>query len=1140
MKKMIYLFMALFMLYTVYADSTTIQAVDDAFQNETNMTLGSYGIELGYLNRTAGFQFNLSIPKRANILNAYLNLSDAGVTDNPGDINTTIFIENISQSEPFGQNETNITNRVKSNNFVEWELQYTGTFGSRHISPNISELIQVVVNNGDYLEGNNITLMLNTTGDPYIDFISIDSGESAEYFPKLYVEWENCYDPQDDLIVTNNITFCPGSFYLNDSGLDGIIRVEADDVTVTCNQTIFYGNSSSIGIFSELNDSITVQGCTFYDYHTSIRAGDYNTIYNNSFYNEGFAGIYVTGKTGLNASNNYFNDSHTAIYLFSNSNNSIIESNNISYPRYGIDIRTNGDNNTVRYNEFNYGNRSNPVNVYIRTNSDGNKVYNNTFNYPQRGIRLEDTSTNSMIENNTFFNASLYAIEIYDGTGNISNNNFTRNFIAIRNYEDGFHSGSLIEDNYFYNSSSRDIQLYADNLSLLSIVNNTFHTYQGAGGVHEEQTISKADNIFVASNYFYQYGAYNSMSVRQYGGSNWDIVSNVFFGSGVIFSEAMKIEGNDSKVRFNVIQNTQYNIWLSHAYNITVTNNTVFNGDQGSWIEESDLVYFENNSLINITLNYDFYNTGLKILNSSNVFVRYNNWTEVATNALIAQGNYNVTIANNSVDFIPLSERGNYNATDGDEPRCAFQVTKRYKGYYNTFGNDNITIINNIFDSDTPCYLYSENVTQLTQDFNSYWYRKFEVPTSDMGPFEFFIPNYYANISSYTGGVINYTVVADFGGSSTKHIQFNISNTSMAFKNINETDALTVTVYNLSLAGPYNFSYWDNNSVINATGEQISESIPVGRIFFVGLETDIPKLVLEIISPLYLISFSNNTFTNFTFNLTCQNQDCGVINTSIYYNGTTNLLSNISGVSPLYTNKTNPNITSLNKDESILLTYYINSTGVINNTYYLRPQTMLSNGARSVQSDNVAIFNITSEPCSDCSQTTGGGGGGSYQPEDDNPYQLYVTINSEKYQESQILKATVKMIVNKSADGRSVNITHYFLDQNQTIINAENLYIGLVNKTCNYGEYNAFKDVCEQGDLEYEANPTVFVIEKFIPNDISSGKYSFNIMLQDNKKVSTFESVSFNVVGGSIMIIALMGVVLLSYVYSREKNKKGR
>ncbi len=319
--------------------------------------------------------------------------------------------------------------------------------------------------------------------------------------------------------------------------------------------------------------------------------------------------------------------------------------------------------------------------------------------------------------------------------------------------------------------------------------------------IKEELTNAYGYNLTIRSNVFNMNGTsyLHGIDISQ---TNFSFVNNIVIGNKNKYVDGIEFRGLNSVSRDNIFSYLQYPVRLVNARNFVSVNDTMQNCDTGGLIEgSSNVVYFYNTTIKNITQNYDSFNVGMKLINSNNLFLNNINITEIATVGVLIQNCSNISIINPNFDFIPISQRSNYLANDGDEPRCAIQSSQRFRGYYNRPGSYNLTVLGASFDNDTPCYLYLENQTLLTHDLIGYWNpNAFVSPVGVSGKYEYYIPNYYNNLSGWNGTGIYYDIISDLGGNS--------NSSSVTF-------SLDTTAPSLKVANPINLQEFNYNTSIN-------------------------------------------------------------------------------------------------------------------------------------------------------------------------------------------------------------------------------------------------------------------------------------------------------------------------------------
>jgi len=187
-----------------------------------------------------------------------------------------------------------------------------------------------------------------------------------------------------------------------------------------------------------------------------ILDGDNYTIFGN---NTGF-GIYLPQKTNVILENLNINQFTNGIYLFSSSNNTLI-------------------NNIV--------NNNSATGIIVNWYSNNNNLINNIANYNRGfGINVSSYSNNNIISNNTANNNNLYGIYLYFDThyNNLANNIANSNDIGIYPYRSN--SNTLINNTVSFNRAgiylvySSNNKIYNNNL-----INNStqISIYGGSGNI---------------------------------------------------------------------------------------------------------------------------------------------------------------------------------------------------------------------------------------------------------------------------------------------------------------------------------------------------------------------------------------------------------------------------------------------------------------------------------------------------------------------------------------------------------------------------------------------------------------------------------------------------------------------------------
>jgi WD40 repeat protein/serine/threonine protein kinase len=170
------------------------QPWDDAEEyNAGNINLRGIDLDLGRMegeeDSIVGLRFgDIRVPKGVRIKKAYLQFTaedDSGETK-PTDL--TIQAELSGYAESFTRADYNISSRKRTKASVKWSPEpwdFAGQRSGKQQTPDLSSLIQEVIDQSDWQEGNALVLIISGSGDR--DAISFNTGRQ-EYAPMLHIE----------------------------------------------------------------------------------------------------------------------------------------------------------------------------------------------------------------------------------------------------------------------------------------------------------------------------------------------------------------------------------------------------------------------------------------------------------------------------------------------------------------------------------------------------------------------------------------------------------------------------------------------------------------------------------------------------------------------------------------------------------------------------------------------------------------------------------------------------------------------------------------------------------------------------------------------------------------------------------------
>ncbi|MFH1276578.1 MAG: right-handed parallel beta-helix repeat-containing protein [Candidatus Woesearchaeota archaeon] len=177
----------------------------------------------------------------------------------------------------------------------------------------------------------------------------------------------DCTVPADGTNLTNSTVLCPGTYEILDWDQDGVINIANNSMSVTCDNTIIIGDSTSIyygsAFYAYNRNNITIQNCNVQNFNKAVYfLQTNNSIVNNSQFIGNQFGVYVYNSsfnnfTFLNLSQESVNILRFGAYLVGSSNNTFY--NNSFENNYdGIFFRVTtpdlvaSENNLIYFNSF--------------------------------------------------------------------------------------------------------------------------------------------------------------------------------------------------------------------------------------------------------------------------------------------------------------------------------------------------------------------------------------------------------------------------------------------------------------------------------------------------------------------------------------------------------------------------------------------------------------------------------------------------------------------------------------------------------------------------------------------------------------------------------------------------------------------
>lgn len=174
------------------AQSLMIQITNgaDDTEEQTNGTiqLNSSDIEIvdevGFSLQTVGVRFrNVTLPRNATIVSARIEFE---VDEASGGVaNIAITAENTANPAVYGTSAFNLTSRATLATVVPWQITDAWQVDARHSTPDLTSLVQALVNRADWASGNAMSFVFSGTGSRTVESYE---GE-ATAAPRLYIQY---------------------------------------------------------------------------------------------------------------------------------------------------------------------------------------------------------------------------------------------------------------------------------------------------------------------------------------------------------------------------------------------------------------------------------------------------------------------------------------------------------------------------------------------------------------------------------------------------------------------------------------------------------------------------------------------------------------------------------------------------------------------------------------------------------------------------------------------------------------------------------------------------------------------------------------------------------------------------------------
>jgi hypothetical protein len=196
--KMKKLYLIPLVLYSSLVCSTTINSTvpasnRDAEEKTTTNATNYKSSDLEMVDKPSysqivGVSFQLNVPQGSTINEAKIQFTANNYESSPASL--VINGELVANSEKFRSSSSNISSRMLTNTSVNWQpgTWSSGQAGSDQLTPDLSSIVQEIVNQGSWTGGNYITFIIDGTGTRVADSWDYDSGITAAVLSVTYGE----------------------------------------------------------------------------------------------------------------------------------------------------------------------------------------------------------------------------------------------------------------------------------------------------------------------------------------------------------------------------------------------------------------------------------------------------------------------------------------------------------------------------------------------------------------------------------------------------------------------------------------------------------------------------------------------------------------------------------------------------------------------------------------------------------------------------------------------------------------------------------------------------------------------------------------------------------------------------------------
>ncbi len=418
----------------------------------------------------------------------------------------------------------------------------------------------------------------------------------------------DCVTPVDDLLINESTILCPGMYVINDTAQDGVIKMNAENITLTCNGTTIKSIvSPSEDPYCSTLSFLDCEGgdppsCEWDPYsgtcdvrlNTLVGIGINNLKYNNTINGCNLVNYYSNinlSHTNFATLQN-FSSINTTYVIFSNATNLSINGSLFSRGDFSVLYNPPSNNISVTNSRFDRG--------VFNIPSNNSFIFNNTFTYTAVRIGGYDYySENIVFLNNNITNMAIYREIYFRGNNNLICNNIFEKINSTSTI-DFFATNSTFCNNTI-NSTFYGLSVPGTNnvISNCSINGGNYALYSTAKNITiVNSTITSSDHAV----YLNVNSTYIVNSTLQSGSSNKDIIMDQ--GN---FTTIFNTNFNSSKVNISTGNMTvkwyaKVNVTDQESTPVKNANVSIYENSTGSWeIEGTGLTNDEGLAFVEAT-----------------------------------------------------------------------------------------------------------------------------------------------------------------------------------------------------------------------------------------------------------------------------------------------------------------------------------------------------------------------------------------------------------------------------------------------------------------------------------------------------------------------------------------------------------